>query len=111
MTRKKKKGDSGVKQVLVGSNKVKVWRRQSRFLLVDCCGWVIILSLCGNLSGMGLLRNKSWENNGLPPTVNIMQTASAKSKSPRRGASHQPTFMGSCLLAYSLTDITSSYNK
>ena len=37
-----------------------------------------------------------WEQNGLPPMVNIMQIASAKSRSVG-GASHQPAFIGSCL--------------
>ena len=36
------------------------------------------------------------EKNGLPPMVNIMKIASAKSQSTR-GAYHQPTFMGNSL--------------
>lgn len=48
----KKLGYSGVKQELVevcsqyvasGRDKVKVWGQLSRFLLVDCCSWGIIL--------------------------------------------------------------------
>ena len=41
-------------------------------------------------------KEPTWEQNGLPPMVNIMKVASAKSRS-MRGASHQPAFMGSCL--------------
>ena len=41
-------------------------------------------------------REPSWEKNGLPPMANIMQIASAKSRS-MRGASQQPDFIGSCL--------------
>ena len=41
-------------------------------------------------------RKPPWEQNGLPPMANIMQIASAKSRS-MRGASHQPGFIGSCL--------------
>ena len=26
-----------------GNNDVKVWGRCARFLLVDCCGWVVFL--------------------------------------------------------------------
>ena len=29
--------------LLSGSNKVKLWRQQCRFLLSDCCGWAVIL--------------------------------------------------------------------
>ena len=36
-----------------------------------------------------------WKQNRLPPMVNIMRVASAKSPS-MRGASHHPTFMGHC---------------
>ena len=39
-------------------------------------------------------RELLWEQNGLPPMVNIMRVASAKSKGVR-GASHQPASMGS----------------
>ena len=41
-------------------------------------------------------REPPWEQNGLPPMVNIRRVTSAKSRSVR-GASHQPAFMGSCL--------------
>ena len=41
-------------------------------------------------------RERPWEQNGLPPMVNIMWVASAKSQSVR-GASHQPALMDSCL--------------
>ena len=41
-------------------------------------------------------RELPWEQNGLPPMVNIMRVALAKSRSIR-GASHQAAFMGSCL--------------
>ena len=37
-----------------------------------------------------------WAQNELPPMVNIMRVASAKSRNMKE-ASHQPTFMGSCL--------------
>ena len=44
---KKKKGrfwgEADADYLSSGSNKMKVWRRWSRFLLLDCCGWVIIL--------------------------------------------------------------------
>ena len=43
---RKKKGrfwsEAGAGYLPSGSNKVKVWRRWSR-LLVDCCGWELIL--------------------------------------------------------------------
>ena len=44
-----------------GSKEVKVWRRWSRFLLVDCCSWVLFLGsasveLCwGGLTGKAKL--------------------------------------------------------
>ena len=41
-------------------------------------------------------REPPWEQNGLLPMVNIMWNVSAKSRSVRE-ASHQPSFMGSCL--------------
>ena len=41
-------------------------------------------------------RELPWAQNGLPPMVNIMRVASAKSRNMKE-ASHQPTFMGSCL--------------
>ena len=41
-------------------------------------------------------RGPPWEQNGLPPMANIMQIASAKSRS-MRAASHQPGFIDSCL--------------
>ena len=41
-------------------------------------------------------REPPWEQNGLPPMVNIMRIASATSRC-MRGASHQPAFMSSCL--------------
>ena len=37
-----------------------------------------------------------WEQNGLPPMVNILQIALAKYQSSRR-AFHQPAFLSSCL--------------
>ena len=44
---KKKKrrfwGEAGADYLLSGSNKVKVWRQWSGFLLLHCCGWVVIL--------------------------------------------------------------------
>ena len=43
-----------------------------------------------------MVREPPWKQNGLPPMVNIMLIASAKSRSVR-GASHQPAFMSSCL--------------
>ena len=43
-----------------------------------------------------MAREPLWEQNGLPPMVNIMQIALAKSLS-KRGASQQPALMGSCL--------------
>ena len=36
-------GEIGNVNLSCGSNKVKVRGRQSRFLLVDCCGWVEFL--------------------------------------------------------------------
>ena len=41
-------------------------------------------------------REPPWEQNGLPPVVNIMQVAFAKFRIVR-GASHKPAFMDSCL--------------
>ena len=43
-----------------------------------------------------MTREPPCKQNGLPPMVNIMQIALAKSWSAR-GASYQPAFMGSCL--------------
>ena len=43
-----------------------------------------------------MVREPLWEQNGLPPLVNIMQIVLAKSLS-KRGASQQPALMGSCL--------------
>ena len=44
---KKKKGrfwcEASAGYLPSGSNKVKVWRWWIKFLLVDCCGWVVIL--------------------------------------------------------------------
>ena len=42
-------------------------------------------------------RDLPWEQNGLPPIVDIMRIASAKSRSAR-GASHQPALMSSAWL-------------
>ena len=42
------------------------------------------------------VREPPWEQNGLPPMVNIMWIAAAKFRSVR-GASHQAAFMDSCL--------------
>ena len=96
-----------------GSNKVKVWRWWSR-LLVDCCGWELILSsacveICrgwthwesrvrcvGSRDRNLTTREPPWEQNGLPSMVNIRQIVLAKSHNVR-GASHQPDFVGSCL--------------
>ena len=36
-------GEAGADYLPSGSNKVKVWRRWSGFLLLDCSGWVLIL--------------------------------------------------------------------
>ena len=36
-------GEARAVYLLSGKNEVKVWRRWSGFLLVDCCGWAIIL--------------------------------------------------------------------
>ena len=36
-------GEAGADYLPSGSNEVKVWRRWSGFLLLDCCGWVKIL--------------------------------------------------------------------
>ena len=73
-----------------GSNKVKVWRGWSGFLLVGCCGWVVTLGSAGveicwvwghweseigcvGSWGMNLMaREPSWEQNGLLPMVNII---------------------------------------
>ena len=41
-------------------------------------------------------RESSWEQNGLPPMVNIMRIVSAKSRRVRE-ASYQPASMGTCL--------------
>ena len=43
-----------------------------------------------------MAREPQWEQNELPPMVDIMQIALAKSRNPS-GASHQPALMGSCL--------------
>ena len=43
-----------------------------------------------------MARESPWEQNGLPPMVNMMQVVLAKSQSVR-GASHQPASTGSCL--------------
>ena len=74
-------------------------------LFVDCCGWVVNLGIVcveicwgwdhwesrvgcvGSWDRNLMAREPSWEQNGLPPMVNIMQVASAKSKSAR-GASY-----------------------
>ena len=36
-------GEAGADYLASGSNEVKVWRRWSGFLFLDCCGWVVIL--------------------------------------------------------------------
>ena len=36
-------GEAGTGYLTRESNKVKLWQQWSGFLLVDCCGWVIIL--------------------------------------------------------------------
>ena len=36
-------GEAGADHLPSGSNKVKVWRWWSEFLLFGCCGWVVIL--------------------------------------------------------------------
>ena len=72
---------------------------------MDCCGWVVTLGIacveicwgwdhwesrvgCVGSWGRNLMaRELSWEQNGLPPMVNIMQLASAKSQT-ERGASY-----------------------
>ena len=41
-------------------------------------------------------RESLYKQNGLPPMVNIMQIAPAKSRS-KKEACHQPAFMDSCL--------------
>ena len=61
------------------------WLRRERG--IQCVG-----SWSRNLT----VREPPWKQNGLPPMVNIMLIASAKSRSVR-GASHQPAFMSSCL--------------
>ena len=44
-------GEAGADYLPSGSNEVKVWRRLSRFLLLDSCGWVVILgSACMEIS-------------------------------------------------------------
>ena len=46
MPRKKKRrfwDEAGADYLPSGSNEVKLWRRLSGFLLLDCCGWVVIL--------------------------------------------------------------------
>ena len=35
--------EAGAEHVPSESNEVKVWGRLREFLLVDCCGWVVIL--------------------------------------------------------------------
>ena len=50
----------------------------------------------GSQSRKLMIREPPWKQNGLPPVVNIRQTASAKSQSVR-GAFHQTAFMSSCL--------------
>ena len=114
---RKKKGrfwsEAGAGYLPSGSNKVKVWRRWSR-LLVDCCGWELILgSACVEIcrgwaqweSGVRCVgswgrnmtaREPPWKQNGLPSTVNIKQIVLAKSHS-LRVAYHQPGFIGSWL--------------
>ena len=44
-----------------------------------------------------MAREHQWEQNGILPMVNIIRVAAAKSLSVR-AASHQPVFMGSCLI-------------
>ena len=43
----KKKGrfwsEAGADYLSSGSNKMKMWTQWSRFLLLDCCGWGVIL--------------------------------------------------------------------
>ena len=36
-------GEACADYLPTGSNKVKVWRLWRGFLLLDCCGWVVIL--------------------------------------------------------------------
>ena len=36
-------GEAGAAYLSSRSNEVKVWRRCSGFLLVDCCGWLVFL--------------------------------------------------------------------
>ena len=100
-----------------GSNAVKIWRQWSIFLLMDCCGWVVVLVLpvqksvgdwltgnafpvlnqvCGWLGQELGSQGASRKQNGLPPMVNVILIATAKWQSAR-GASHQPVFLGSCL--------------
>ena len=43
-----------------------------------------------------MVRETPWKRNGAPPMVNIMEIASAKSRSERE-ASHQPAIMDNCL--------------
>ena len=106
-------GETGAAYLSSGSSKVKVWRQWSR-LLVSCCSWVLILgSACvdicrgwadweSRVRGVGsegrnlTAREPSWEQNGLPSMVSIIQIVSAKSYSTR-AASHQLALIGSCL--------------
>ena len=45
--RREDSGVTGAAYLSSGINKVKMWGRLSRFLLVDCCGWVVFLgSVC-----------------------------------------------------------------
>ena len=84
---------------------MKAWRLEW-LVFADCWGWVVTLGIAsvekicwgwdhwesrvGCVSSWGrnlMAREPSWEQNGLPPMVNIMQVASAKSQSAR-GASY-----------------------
>ena len=73
-------------------------------LFVDYCGWVVNLGIVcveicwgwdhwesrvgcvGSWDRNLMAREPSWEENGLPPMVNIMQVDSAKSQSTRRAS-------------------------
>ena len=111
---KKWREDSGADAVYVssGCKELKVWRRWNAYLLVGCSGWVVFLGsvcveicwkwahwgswVCGYLGQDLDDKGAPMKQIGLLPMVNIMQIAWAKSLS-ERGASHQPTFMNSCL--------------